>query len=237
MKILKEIRNSPFIKYAKRFYLGRLRYGAPYFYPRNYCSTIFTGGKIENKPQFIRIKHLSFKIFNKSYWVGIGTPIIVRYISLGWKDKYGTPRCEWQPFLTIYFFNFQFVCFFISPNKEELFDDVYWEMFLWWKCYSNRDIKKAEETWQWSNFNTGISTWNKEYLKMNNKTFIVEYLLDDFTKNKKIKVKKCLDKIHAELKFSEYIKRKNPNSRFKIINIEEENDILSNLFDIFGFKK
>ena len=60
--------------------------------------------KIENKPRFIRIKHLSFKIFNKSYWVGIGTPIIVRYISLGWKDKYGTPRCEWQPFLTIYFF-------------------------------------------------------------------------------------------------------------------------------------
>ena len=33
------------------------------------------------------------------------------------------------------------------------------------------------------------------------------------------------------------LKEKNPNSRFKIINIEEENDILNNLFDIFGFKK
>ncbi len=160
MRILKEVRNSPFIKYTKRLYIGKIRYGIPCFYPRYYCPTFIKMGKIENKPKFISYKNWNL---NKSYWFGIGIPVIFRWITLGWKDKFGTPRCEWQPFFTIYFFKFQLCLFFISPDKTEAFEK-YWEMFLWWRYYSNKDIKKAEETWSWIDKNWK-STWNKTYIK------------------------------------------------------------------------
>ena len=70
-----------------------------------------------------------------------------------------------NPFLLYIFFNFQFVCFLFLLIKKN-----YLMMFIG-KCFFGGNIipieisKKAEETWQWSNFNTGISTWNKEYLK------------------------------------------------------------------------
>ena len=44
-------------------------------------------------------------------------------------------------------------------------DGKYWEMYLWWKYYSDEDIIKAEKTWPWCNIETKKSTWDKNMLK------------------------------------------------------------------------
>jgi hypothetical protein len=36
-------------------------------------------------------------------------------------------------------------------------------MFLWYKYYSNGNLKEAEDTWRWINSKTKKSTWNKEF--------------------------------------------------------------------------
>ena len=36
-------------------------------------------------------------------------------------------------------------------------------MFLWYKYYSNSNLKKAEDSWGWIDSNTKKSTWNKEF--------------------------------------------------------------------------
>ena len=43
-------------------------------------------------------------------------------------------------------------------------DDQYWEQVLWYLKYSGKDLKKAEETWGWIDYDTKESTWNKNYL-------------------------------------------------------------------------
>jgi len=38
-------------------------------------------------------------------------------------------------------------------------------MYLWYKYYADEDIKLAEQTWDWVDYETRKSTWNNEYLK------------------------------------------------------------------------
>jgi hypothetical protein len=82
-------------------------------------------------------------------------------VELGWKDKYFTPRLEWVPSFHIKFLGLQFCVWWVSPDKE---DDLYYEMIIWYLYYSDRDIKKAKETWDWIDSTTKKSTWNDDYL-------------------------------------------------------------------------
>ncbi|MCK9416613.1 hypothetical protein M0Q97_08160 [Candidatus Dojkabacteria bacterium] len=72
-----------------------------------------------------------------------------------------SPRYEWQPSFQIYFFKWQFCIFWDSPDGD---NDNYYEMILWYLEYSKKDIKKAEETWDWVDSDTKKSTWNNDYL-------------------------------------------------------------------------
>jgi len=186
MKTLKEINNSPFKPPIKKYYLGRLKHGTPYFWPMNFCSSIFKFRKLkknteeeidkicEGRPQFRkshkyknlpmcrRSKDWIFELFGNDYWVQVGWPLKIHTNDLGWKDKWDSPRFEWSPSFMIFFFKWQFCIWWKSP-KSDNFDDTYWEMFLWWKNYSNKDIEEAENTWGWKR--NGISTWNKNFLK------------------------------------------------------------------------
>lgn len=139
----------------KRYYLGKLAFGTPYFYPWNYNRQILTIRK--QRPQFLRCKY--FKLFG--YEISYGWPISVTWYGLGWKDKYETPRYEWQPSFQIYFFKWQFCIFWNAPDDD---NDLYYEMILWYLYYSKKDIKKAEETWNWIDNDTKKSTWNSDYL-------------------------------------------------------------------------
>lgn len=183
-KLLKEIYNSPFKLPIKKYYFGRLKHGTPYFYPRGFCSTIFKFRKLKlnppeevekqtnkwtkeakkfaNLPMVRRSKDWIVKLFGNYYWIQFGSPIKIHSHDLGWKDKWDSPRFEHSPGFYIFFFHWQFCIWWLSPTKNE---DRYWCMFLWWKVYSNKDIKKAEETWGWKDLTTNKSTWDKNNLK------------------------------------------------------------------------
>lgn len=189
-KLLREIKGV-FKPPQKKYYFGRLRFGTPYFWPRNFCSTIFsirklrektqeqinkekedyphkhTIEKFSNLPMVRRNKEYIFKLFGNYYFLSYGWPFAIHINTLGWKDKFSSPRYEWSPAFKIYFFGLQFCIFYIAPKieGEERCQDTYWEMILWYLHYCDKDIKKAQESWRWVNHDTKKSTWNTKYLE------------------------------------------------------------------------
>ena len=139
----------------KVYYFGKVRYGTPYMYPRNYCGSIIQIRK--EKPRFNRLNH--FKL--GKYFIFYGYPIIISKVQLGWKDKFNSPRYEWSPQFHIFMFGLQFTMWWSAPDND---NDRYYEMILHYLYYTdNKDIKKAKETWGWVN-SAKQSTWNKDYL-------------------------------------------------------------------------
>jgi len=152
IKYIKNIFKSP----KKQYYFGELQYGTPYMYPRKFNPTILQIKK--EKIKYNRNNSFNFLGFNISY----GTPIFIHQGRLGWKDKYNSPRHEWNPSFIIFFFKWQFCIFYRSPDLKR--DDTYWEMILWYLYYSDKDLNKARETWGWIDSKTKKSTWNEEYI-------------------------------------------------------------------------
>lgn len=185
MKILKEIRESPFKYPVKKYYLGKIKYGTPYFMPYNFDSTIISIRKLipktlfereeyskrypylkvknnnifKNLPMVKRNRYKIIKFLKNYYFISIGYPFSIKTNELGWKDKWNSPRHEWNPAFYIFFFKWQFHICWESPDRQEL----YYEQILWWLKYCDKDIIKAENTWGWTS--EGISTWNNNYLK------------------------------------------------------------------------
>lgn len=98
-------------------------------------------------------------------------PIIIRSCDVGWKDKWDTPRFEYPPYIWIHLFGFNLIWWWSISN-----DDEYWEQALWYLYYYNTysqgllnepDIKKAEESWPWEDYNTKKSSWNSNFLIKN----------------------------------------------------------------------
>jgi len=179
-----------FIQPIKKYYFGKIVHGTPYFEPIGFCSSIFKFRKLKlqdkdkyekaikehpwlkdkakftNLPMVRRSKDWIFKLFNNYYWLAVGWPIAIRSVDLGWKDKFDTPRFEWLPSFHIYFFNWQFCIHWVGPNPND--SDLYYEMYLWYKNYCNRDIVVARNTWKWQDYNTKESTWNEDYINVQN---------------------------------------------------------------------
>lgn len=157
--IIKQIKGV-FILPKKHYYIGTLSYGTPYFYPWNFNRQILTIRK--TRPFYLRCKY--FKLFG--YEISYGWPFAIVNYGLGWKMKYDSPRFEWQPSFQIYFFNWQFAIHWNAPLLEgELYsnNDKYYEQILWF-LHNNKDIIKTEQTWGWTDWETGKSTWNNKYL-------------------------------------------------------------------------
>lgn len=174
-----------FVPPVKKYYLGKLTYGTPYFWPRSFNKNIisvrrlipktqeeldkhildyphyYKREKFKNMPMVRRAKDWIVPIFGNHYWIQIGWPWSIKKNELGWKDKYDSPRFEWAPAFYIFFFHWQFVIHWHAPDGD---DDRYWEMILWWKNYSDKSLHKARITWPWRDGETKRSTWNNDYL-------------------------------------------------------------------------
>lgn len=186
----KEIKRSPFKLPNWKQYIGKLQYGTPYFWPRNFCATIISVRKLKkrseeeyrkmieqrmpyiseaykkqiryfNLPIAQRTKNWIINLFGHEYYIELGSPISINSSELGWKDKYNTPRFEWAPSFKIFFFKWQY-CIWLSSDSSR---DAYWEMFLWYLYYADKDIEKAAKTWPWVNTEIKESTWDKNLLK------------------------------------------------------------------------
>ena len=174
---------------VKKYYIGKLTHGTPYFYPMKFSKYIIDVRKLKlrepdkyeeyvknythlagsdqakfsNLPMVRRSKDWVKKIFGTYYWIQVGYPISIKKVSLGWKDKWNSPRFEWGPAFQIYFFKFQFCIFWFAPGEPSN-NDKYYEMMLWYVHYCNKDIKEAEKTWGWTDYETKKSTWDNSYL-------------------------------------------------------------------------
>jgi hypothetical protein len=93
--------------------------------------------------------------------------ITIRKTPLLWKDKYETPRVEHVPSFHIIFLGLQLSICWVSPAKN-IDTHLYYEMYLWYKHYSDKDIDKAKETWPWVDGTTKKSTWDENALIQNN---------------------------------------------------------------------
>lgn len=187
-ELIKEIKGV-FKLPKKKYYFGRRKHGCPYFYPMKFNASILSVRKLKlkteaeqeeyftkyphfrknppykaiysNFPMVTRCNYWVKKIFGKHYHISLGYPISFVRNNLGWKDKWNTPRFEWSPAWHLYFFRWEFSMWYVAPEGDA---DLYWEMVLWYLHYSDKDIKKAEDTWGWVNSDTKESTWGNKYL-------------------------------------------------------------------------
>lgn len=188
-KLLKSIKESPFKPLVKKWYVGKIVHGSPYFYPIGFHPTIFSIRKLKlrdeksyqemikdrpwlteqeryiNLPMVRRNKDKIISFMGNKYFISWGYPIAYREVELGWKDKYETPRFEWGPSRMLYFFKWQ-VCIFYNPENSISGVSNYWEMYLWWKNYSVRNLSIAKSTWPWREGLTKESTWDENNLKL-----------------------------------------------------------------------
>lgn len=149
-------------KPIKKYYLGRIVHGCPYFMPMNFNRNIISIRK-NSIPMVRRAKDWVFNLFGNQYWIQIGWPIKITWHGLGWKDKFNTPRFEYAPGFYIYFFHWQFCMWTVSPDGD---NDKYYEQKLWLESYCNNDYNKAKETWPWVDGRTKESTWDDKFFEI-----------------------------------------------------------------------
>lgn len=103
---------SPFIKPKLSLYVGTIRFGTPYFYPRKWVKDKNTGNS-----------------------VAVPKKIGFDFVSLGWKTKWSNTdiRFEHAPLISFVFFKWQIVLFFNVPQTSH-----YWESWIFYSKYTNK---------------------------------------------------------------------------------------------------
>jgi hypothetical protein len=165
---------------VRKYYIGKKKHGTPYYWPRNHVAWGLTFRKLKvkenreykekpifkysNFPKYARNKYKIVKLFGNHFYVGYGWPIKIVRTELGWKDKWGSARFEWNPAVHIFFFCWQFRILWTAPFGDKYDDDDYWEQALWFIEYSDCNIEKARETWPWRKYDSEESTWNDDFL-------------------------------------------------------------------------
>lgn len=111
--------NSPFIRPKIKFYIGKLQYGTPIFYPRKW---------VENKEK-------------PGYLKAVPKKIGFDFVGLGWKTKWSETdyRYEWNPIWSFVFFKWQFCVLFIVPCESH-----YWESWLYYERNTNHKLPQKE---------------------------------------------------------------------------------------------
>lgn len=101
-----------------------------------------------------------------------------------WKDKYDTPRHEFNPRIEISIFNYFHIRINFTLDSDDSLDDmVYWEAILWWKYY-NKDLQTAiDESVGWSTYNKETNEYEPMKFRLLKEPWQTDYenkLLKDF---------------------------------------------------------
>lgn len=118
-----------------------------------------------------------FKCSSKSHspvlWCSTPAWIHIMSHSVGWKDKYETPRYEVPPYIWIHLFGLNLIWYWDLPIHLYKETDDYWEQALWYLYYYDTysqglldtpDINKARESWPWQEYKTKQSSWSDKFL-------------------------------------------------------------------------
>ena len=108
--VLDEVKGI-FVKPKKRYYLGSSDSGYMYRRPRKFNPTILSVSK--NK---LKYDQNYFDVFG--YRIKFGYPIWLTKRDLGWKDKFNSPRYEFSPLFSIFFFKWQFSIVWDAPDGD-----------------------------------------------------------------------------------------------------------------------
>jgi hypothetical protein len=162
-----------FVKPIFRVSSGKdFNFGAPYFKPRNYCSSIFIvriynlSNTNDVRSSLRTNKLFDIIIFQWNIKCFIGFPIKFICRDLQWKEKFHTPRAVFSPQIGIYYFGRCHMIYIIPPKN---LGDTYWEMILWWKYYCEENLTVAEKTWKWEKRNTlgiKVSSWDNSLVSL-----------------------------------------------------------------------
>ncbi len=148
---------SPFKTIIPSFYIGKIRYGTPYFYPRKW---------VKSKEKI-------------GYLTAVPKKIGFDFVDLGWKTKWEDDdyRHEWNPIWSFVFFKWQIVVKF-NPNVDNCH---YWECWLYYSRNTDKNkltierIKDARENFPcvWISHSEGkeerICYWDQILKKKCNK--------------------------------------------------------------------
>lgn len=79
----------------------------------------------------------------------------INSFDLMWKDKWNSPRHEFNPRILISIFNYLHIRIDFTIGEDSMHDMVYWESALWW-LYYNKPLNKAIE------YSSGWSDYDEE---------------------------------------------------------------------------
>ena len=139
---------SPFKRPKLKIYIGKIKYGTPYFYPRiwkkfSYKDALDKAIEETRKEGHIWYKKdpLSIIHYYKNYKKAIPKKIGFDFVDLGWKTKWSNTdyRYEWGPLWSFVFFKWQICLLFIVPEATH-----YWEAWLYYilNTDKNKPIKE-----------------------------------------------------------------------------------------------
>lgn len=136
-----------------------------------YSNPIYHWWKARKYFQFPYIKFY----MGKPHWF-FGFPINKKYINpfidirssaVGWKDKYDSPRHEWNPYISITFFRkFRLLWIFTYCNDRSnlIYDTATWEAILDY-IYYNKNIEQCIKNNTWGETSTEYRPCVKNNIK------------------------------------------------------------------------
>jgi len=110
------IYNSPFKRPKLKLYIGKVKLGVPYFYPRI----------VDKKTRKFKPKKIGFD-----------------FVDLGYKTKWSNTdyRFEWSPIWSFVFWKWQIALIFTKPTKDASLS-AYWEGWLYYRYHTEGSQSK-----------------------------------------------------------------------------------------------
>lgn len=142
-----KIYNSPFKMPIPKLYIGEVKIGTPYFYPRVH-RRLTKQEAIDKAVEELRKNPLADKIgFNKLFYdysrrtKSVTKKIGFDFVSLGWKTKWSDTdyRFEWGPIWSFVFFKWQIAVTFMTPEISH-----YWECWLYYSLSTDKNKSTKE---------------------------------------------------------------------------------------------
>lgn len=91
----------------------------------------------------------------------------INTFDLIWKDKWNTPRHEFNPRIEISLFNyFHWRIYFIPEGEDSISDMVYWEAALYWIYYNEPLHIAIKNSIGWSNYNKDTNEYEPMVFKI-----------------------------------------------------------------------
>ena len=150
LEFLKSL-NSPFKRMKLKFYLGKVQYGVPYFYPRKWVK-FSKDDAIEKAYEQYNELNDKTKPQNQNIWFDFYKSALKRkkcvpkkfgfdFVGLGYKTKFSDIdyRFEHGPIFSFVFFNYQFCIIPIVPEMNH-----YWEPWLYYHYHTDKSLSQKE---------------------------------------------------------------------------------------------